>query len=72
MMSYNYCREVEEILYRHPAVESVEVIGIPDKKYGEQVVAWIKLKPTIAHPTKEEIQEFCKEKVAHYKVRTTD
>lgn len=62
-----YPREIEEFLYRHPKVQDVQVVGVPDIKYGEEVCAWIKLKPgTAAEP--EEIIEFCRGKIAHYKI----
>jgi fatty-acyl-CoA synthase len=62
-----YPREIEEFLFRHPKIEAVQVIGVPDTKYGEELCAWVKLKPGMtATPT--EIQEFCKGQIAHYKV----
>jgi fatty-acyl-CoA synthase len=62
-----YPREVEEFLYEHPAVSDVQVIGVPDLKYGEELMAWVKLKgDRVATP--EEIKEFCKGKIAHYKI----
>ncbi len=62
-----YPREIEEFLYRHPKVQDVQVVGVPDIKYGEEVCAWIRLKPgTAAEP--EEIIEFCRGKIAHYKI----
>ena len=62
-----YPREVEEFLYRHPKVKEVQVFGIPDDKYGEELCAWIVLKPgQIA--TAEEIKAFCAGQIAHYKV----
>ncbi len=60
-------REIEEYIYQHPAVEQVEVIGVPDEKYGEQVCAWIKLREG-SSATGEEIRAFCKGKIAHFKV----
>jgi len=60
-------REIEEYIYQHPAVEQVEVIGAPDKKYGEQVCAWIKLREG-SSTTAEEIRAFCEGKIAHFKV----
>ncbi|MBT8230148.1 MAG: AMP-binding protein [Bacteroidia bacterium] len=62
-----YPREIEEFLYSHPAVADVQVIGIPDEKYGEEVMAWIKLKEGV-NATGEEIIDFCKGKVAYYKI----
>ncbi|WP_284619799.1 AMP-binding protein [Aquabacterium humicola] len=62
-----YPREIEEFLYRHPAVQTVQVFGVPDAKYGEEVCAWIVPKPGHA-PTEEAIREFCRGQIAHYKV----
>ena len=62
-----YPREIEEFLYTHPKISDVQVIGVPDAKYGEEVMAWIKLKEG-EKATAEEIQAFCKGKIAHYKV----
>jgi fatty-acyl-CoA synthase len=62
-----YPREIEEFLFRHPKVEAVQVVGVPDQKYGEELCAWIKLKAgESAAP--EEIQAFCKGQIAHYKI----
>ena len=62
-----YPREIEEFLYTHPKIADVQVIGVPDRKYGEEVCAWIKLKEgeTV---TEEEIKEFCRGRIAHYKI----
>jgi fatty-acyl-CoA synthase len=62
-----YPREIEEFLFRHPKVEAVQVVGVPDPKYGEELCAWIKLKSGVA-ATPAEVQEFCKEQIAHYKI----
>ncbi|MDE2285816.1 MAG: AMP-binding protein [Hyphomicrobiales bacterium] len=62
-----YPREIEEFLFRHPKVEAVQVVGLPDLKYGEELCAWIKLKPG-ATATAEDIQGFCKGQIAHYKI----
>jgi fatty-acyl-CoA synthase len=62
-----YPREIEEFLYTHPKISDVQVIGVPDEKYGEEVCAWIKLKPG-EQATAEEIREYCKGQVAHYKI----
>ncbi|MBM2715689.1 AMP-binding protein [Mesorhizobium caraganae] len=62
-----YPREVEEFLYRHPKVKEVQVFGIPDTKYGEELCAWIVLNPNqIA--TEQEIRNFCAGQIAHYKI----
>jgi fatty-acyl-CoA synthase len=60
-------REIEEFLYRHPAVLDVAVVGVPDHKYGEAVCACIRLRDG-ASATEEEIREFCRGQIAHYKV----
>ncbi len=62
-----YPREIEEYLYGHPAIEDVQVIGVPDQKYGEQVMAWIKLRED-AEATGEDIKAFCRGRIAHFKV----
>ena len=62
-----YPREIEEFLYRHPKIQDVQVIGVPDPRYGEEVCAWIKLRDGQT-ATAEEIREFCKGQIAHYKI----
>ena len=62
-----YPREIEEYLYGHPAIEDVQVIGVPDEKYGEQVMAWVKLREG-AEATSEDIKDFCRGRIAHFKV----
>jgi len=62
-----YPREIEEFLYTHPAIADVQVVGLPDTKFVEEVSAWIRLKPG-AHLTEQEITQFCKSKIAHYKI----
>jgi fatty-acyl-CoA synthase len=60
-------REIEEFLYRHPGVFDVAVVGVPDAKYGEAVCACIRLRSGMT-ATEEEIREFCRGQIAHYKV----
>ena len=62
-----YPREIEEFLFRHPKVQSVQVFGVPDTKYGEEVCAWITLKPG-EQCTEAEVRDFCRDQIAHYKV----
>jgi fatty-acyl-CoA synthase len=62
-----YPREVEEFLYRHPAIQDVQVVGVPDPKYGEELCAWIVLKPGCSL-TPEAVRDFCKGQIAHYKI----
>ncbi len=60
-------REVEEYLYRHPKIQDVQVFGVPDPKYGEEVACWVVLKAGQS-ATEEEIREFCRGQIAHYKI----
>jgi fatty-acyl-CoA synthase len=62
-----YPREIEEFLYTYPKLAEVQVVGVPDLKYGEEVMAWVKLKDGQA-ATSEELREFCRGKIAHYKI----
>jgi fatty-acyl-CoA synthase len=62
-----YPREVENFIYNIPEVEAVEVVGVPSKKYGEQVGAFVKLKAG-AQLKEEDVQEFCRGKIARYKI----
>ncbi|TBR72152.1 MAG: AMP-binding protein [Burkholderiaceae bacterium] len=62
-----YPREIEEFLYRHPKVQDVQVVGVPDPRFGEELCAWIIAKPGQS-VTEDEIREFCKGQIAHYKV----
>jgi fatty-acyl-CoA synthase len=61
-----YPREVEEFLYRHPKVKDVQVVGVPDQKYGEELCAWI-IPREGETVTEEDIRDFCKGQIAHYK-----
>ena len=62
-----YQREVDEFLYKHPKISDVQVIGVPDEKYGEAIMAWVMLKSG-EQATEEELRDFCKGNIAHYKV----
>jgi fatty-acyl-CoA synthase len=62
-----YPREVEEFLYGHPMIEDVQVIGVPDVKYGEELCAWVRLR-TGAELTADDIRAYCTGKIAHYKI----
>jgi fatty-acyl-CoA synthase len=62
-----YPREVEEFLYRHPAIVDVQVFGVPDQRFGEELCAWVKLRAGESL-TEDGIKAFCKDQIAHYKV----
>jgi fatty-acyl-CoA synthase len=62
-----YPREVEEFLYSHSAIADVQVIGVPDAKYGEELCAWVRLKDGEA-ATEDDVREFCRGRLAHFKV----
>ncbi|UST53943.1 AMP-binding protein [Comamonadaceae bacterium OTU4NAUVB1] len=62
-----YPREIEEFLYGHPQVQDVQVVGLPDAKYGEELCAWIIPRPG-QHPTEDDVRAFCAGRIAHYKV----
>jgi fatty-acyl-CoA synthase len=62
-----YPREIEEYLYKHPKIQDVQIFGVPDDHYGEEICAYIKLRPGV-EATSQEIIEFCRGQIAHYKV----
>ncbi|ETX00846.1 MAG: fatty acid--CoA ligase [Candidatus Entotheonella factor] len=62
-----YPREIEEYLYRHPSIQDVQVFGVPDQRFGEELCAWILLRDG-AEATPEDIKEFCQGQIAHYKI----
>ncbi|HEX4906917.1 MAG TPA: AMP-binding protein [Acidimicrobiales bacterium] len=63
-----YPREIEEFLYGHPDIDDVQVIGVPDAKYGEELMAWVRLRAGADELTIEALREYCQGKLAHYKV----
>ena len=63
-----YPREIEEFLYTHPAIQDVQVIGVPDPKYGEELMACVILKPGAAPLDAAAVAEYCRGKLAHYKI----
>ena len=63
-----YPREIEEFLYTHPDILDAQVIGVPDAKYGEELMAWIRLRPGAQDLTAESLREFCSGQLAHYKI----
>jgi fatty-acyl-CoA synthase len=63
-----YPREIEEFLYTHPDILDAQVIGVPDKKYGEELCAWIRMKDGAPPLTAESLREFCTGRLAHYKI----
>ncbi len=63
-----YPREIEEFLYTHPDILDAQVIGVPDPHYGEELMAWIRLREGAPDLTADALREFCTEKLAHYKI----
>ena len=63
-----YPREIEEFLYGHPDIDDVQVIGVPDPKYGEELMAWVRLRAGADELTIDALRAFCQGKLAHYKV----
>ncbi|MFK8018579.1 MAG: hypothetical protein AB8B86_02315 [Pseudomonadales bacterium] len=59
--------EVEEFLYTHPAIQDVQVFGIEDSKYGEEVCAWVTLKEG-ENVSEQDVKDFCKNQITHFKV----
>ena len=63
-----YPREIEEFLHTHPDILDAQVIGVPDARYGEELMAWVRLRPGVPALTAESLREFCTGKLAHYKI----
>jgi fatty-acyl-CoA synthase len=62
-----YPREIEELLFTHPDVVDAQVVGVPDERYGEELVAWLRLRPGAVLEA-EAVREFCRSRVARFKV----
>jgi fatty-acyl-CoA synthase len=62
-----YPREVEEFLYRHPKIADVQVFGIPDARYGEEICAWVRVREGESL-TEAEVRDFCRDQISHYKI----
>ena len=62
-----YPREIEEFLYSHPKIADVQVVGVPDPKFGEELCAWVRLQPGES-ANEEEIRSYCRGQIAHYKI----
>jgi len=62
-----YPREIEEYLYTHPDIVDAQVIGVPDEKYGEEVMAWVRVRPG-ATADAEDVRDYCRGRIAHFKV----
>ena len=63
-----YPREIEEFLYTHPDIVDVQVIGVPDLTYGEEIMAWVKLRPGAVPLDANSVRRFCLDRMAHYKI----
>ncbi|MGE2736041.1 AMP-binding protein [Mycolicibacterium vaccae] len=63
-----YPREIEEFLYQHPDIIDAQVVGVPDDRYGEELMAWLRIRDGAVAPTAESIREFCEGRIAHYKI----
>jgi fatty-acyl-CoA synthase len=63
-----YPREIEEFLYGHPDIEDVAIIGVPDARYGEELMAWIRMRPGAAPLDADALRDFCAGRIAHHKI----
>ncbi|TDD30394.1 AMP-binding protein [Actinomadura sp. KC06] len=63
-----YPREIEEFLYTHPDIVDAQVIGVPDEKYGEELMAWVRLREGVPDLTAGALRAFCEGKLAHFKI----
>eukprot|EP00884_Botryococcus_braunii_P000471 jgi/Botrbrau1/10424/Bobra.0133s0031.1 len=63
-----YPREVEEFLHQHPDIANVQVVGVPDPKYGEQLAAWVQFREGVEPPDEEELRQWCRAHLAFFKI----
>ena len=63
-----YPREIEEFLYSHPDIVDAQVVGVPDEKYGEELMAWVRIREGAEPPTPESLRAFCAGRIAHNKI----
>ena len=63
-----YPREIEEFLYSHPDIVDVQVIGVPDARYGEEIMAWVKVRDGADELTADDVRAFCQGRIAHFKI----
>jgi fatty-acyl-CoA synthase len=63
-----YPREIEEFLYGHPDILDAQVIGVPDERFGEELMVWVRLRPGAPELSAEALREFCTGRLAHYKI----
>jgi len=63
-----YPREIEEFLYTHPDILDAQIVGVPDEKYGEELMAWIRLREGAAPLDADAVRAFCTGRLAHYKI----
>ncbi|OBK76808.1 AMP-binding protein [Mycobacterium sp. 1274761.0] len=63
-----YPREIEEFLYRHPDIVDAQVVGVPDEKYGEELMVWLRIRDGAEPPTAESLRAFCAGRIAHHKI----
>jgi fatty-acyl-CoA synthase len=63
-----YPREIEEFLYSHPDIVDAQVIGVPDERYGEELMAWVRMRDGAEPLTADALREFCQGRLAHYKI----
>jgi fatty-acyl-CoA synthase len=63
-----YPREIEEFLYTHPDIVDAQVVGVPDEKYGEELMVWVRMRPGAPELTPDSLRQFCAGQLAHFKI----